>query len=1224
VWGGKWAPALGLSGMVEADQLRALVEGRHPTTGGDLVAGHRSRSVRAFDLTFSAPKSASVLWALGSDRVANVVAGAHREAVEAALGFLEDRAAVARIKEGGVRRRVSARGWAVAGFVHRTSREGDPQLHTHCLVPNLVERTVDGKFVALDAGPLHDWCRASGSIYQNELQRLLSLRLGVIWGPDRNNTREMAGFMREHLRAFSKRTAQIDAELERQGATYEPPALRMRADDEASLATRPAKDHSLTPKLLAGRWRQEATELGMRLGEDLDGAVCWGEPDLAPPGWQELTSALVDEETGLCARSARFGEADVVEHLCALSGGRLTVAEITVMGQRFLASGLAVRLTPVAEGGRRRPPEWSRAAHRALEDQVVALLDHLAASPASPVSHKAVASALAADVRLGDDQVEAVRVLTGKGGALRSVLAPAGYGKTAMAHAAATAAAADGRPVVAVATTAKAVAELAEAGLAARTIAQLRLDLADGSLTPGTVVVLDEISQTPTRDAHSVLAAVAGSPDGMLWVLGDPRQSRPVAAGGVADEIERRVAAGTIPAGRLWVNRRQVDAGDREALHLLRRGAAVASQQVRGERGWEHEHATPWQTREAMADAVCAAISVDGAGEVAALAVSHVDAEDLADRIRLRLTAAGVLSGPALAGPGWEVDREYRAGDRVLLHARCGRPGDGLVNGTTATVEHVDHHGLAVRLDHGGRAVLSAEFVRGTRRDGSPNVSHGWGRTVDGAQGGTWECCHLLGSSALDAYRGYSGQSRSRQPTHTWNTVTVAGGDHGGVLADRRSAAQQVAVALARRPDPRLAAHSDPFIVERQLVALIEAHRAVLDGQPPDRSAAVARADQELARARDRQSNRESIVAGTRERLDAIGPLSGLSRHGRAERRWWQAKLVDDLDAAELARAATETAVTKCEQLRCAQGAHDRFEQTHRWRRGEVAALRSRLDHHWADVVAGCVRADDPLAYGIDKLRAARQTVAGDLCDIEASIPVDKSGERAWTRRELVSAAIARRDAQHGLDDAVRRSERAGQRRWGRRDHDAITRAGQEMSSQQRRLQHAVEAETAVKERFVELGQHHQQRRHALAETHQRRVELTGALADIDASLDSTQPERVRGVAEQHADHLVRVLGPVPDAPVGRDAWCHLAGKVETHLDRHQAEGPSWQTLCHDLRTARQRLARAVYPTPNPVRRPAERTHQAELVRTQRPVETMSNQQYNHQVKPSRGPELGL
>ena len=150
--------------------------------------------MRAFDMTFSAPKSVSLLWAFANEPVAEVVAEAHREAVAVALGFLEERAAVARVQSGGLRRRVETEGWAVAGFVHRTSREGDPQLHTHCLVPNLVRRKIDGHYVAFDAGPLFDWCRAAGSIYQASPQRSLSLRLGVEWGPDRNNTRETARF----------------------------------------------------------------------------------------------------------------------------------------------------------------------------------------------------------------------------------------------------------------------------------------------------------------------------------------------------------------------------------------------------------------------------------------------------------------------------------------------------------------------------------------------------------------------------------------------------------------------------------------------------------------------------------------------------------------------------------------------------------------------------------------------------------------------------------------------------------------------------------------------------------------------------------------------------------------------------------------------------------------------------------------------------------------------
>lgn len=354
VWTGRWAEKLDLAGVVEAGQLRALVEGKHPTTGEDLLAGSRPRKVRAFDLTFSSPKSVSLLWALGSEPVAEAVVAAHREAVEAALGFLEERAAVARVQTQAVRRRVATQGWAVAEFAHRTSREGAPQLHTHCLVPNLAQRTGDGRHVGLDAGPTFEWARAAGSVYQNHLQRSLSLRLGVCWGPDRHNTREIVGFSRAQLRAFSKRSLQIEADLEAKGALYESPTLRMQADDEASLATRAGKDHTLTPGLLAERWRSEAGEVDLPVGADLERAVCFANPNLEAPGWEKIARVLVDPEAGLCAHAARFTRADVVEQVCAISAGRLDLEQITALADRSLASDMAVRLSPDDQPGRRK------------------------------------------------------------------------------------------------------------------------------------------------------------------------------------------------------------------------------------------------------------------------------------------------------------------------------------------------------------------------------------------------------------------------------------------------------------------------------------------------------------------------------------------------------------------------------------------------------------------------------------------------------------------------------------------------------------------------------------------------------------------------------------------------------------------------------------------------------------------------------------------------------
>ena len=129
VWFGRLADQLGLAGTVIADDLRALIDRRHPATGA-ILGGAKQPTVRAIDATFSAPKSVSLLWAFGTPEAASVVSIAHVEAVAAALDFVESRAAVTRRQHARQRQRVATTGWAAATFVHRISRAGDPQLHT--------------------------------------------------------------------------------------------------------------------------------------------------------------------------------------------------------------------------------------------------------------------------------------------------------------------------------------------------------------------------------------------------------------------------------------------------------------------------------------------------------------------------------------------------------------------------------------------------------------------------------------------------------------------------------------------------------------------------------------------------------------------------------------------------------------------------------------------------------------------------------------------------------------------------------------------------------------------------------------------------------------------------------------------------------------------------------------------------------------------------------------
>src|SRR5262249_5944721 len=221
------------------------------------LGGGKQPTVRAIDATFSAPKSVSLLWAFTGAEVASVVSIAHVEAVEAALGFVERQAAVTRRQGGGTRREAGRAGWAAATFVHRSSRAGDPQLHTHAVIPNLVCRE-DGAWVALDATAFYRWAKAAGSVYQEELRRRLSERLGVGWGPDQNGCREIVGFSEAQLRAFSKRTVQIEAHLAAAGISPADAKARMRADEAASVATRPSKARPRPPEHLRQRWQAEA------------------------------------------------------------------------------------------------------------------------------------------------------------------------------------------------------------------------------------------------------------------------------------------------------------------------------------------------------------------------------------------------------------------------------------------------------------------------------------------------------------------------------------------------------------------------------------------------------------------------------------------------------------------------------------------------------------------------------------------------------------------------------------------------------------------------------------------------------------------------------------------------------------------------------------------------------------------------------------------------------
>ncbi len=208
-WVGSGAPDVGLGGRVADADLHAVLSGVDPVSGR-VLAGC-GRRVPGFDATFSAPKSVSLLYALGDIETRAAAVAAHEAAVDAALGYLERHAAKGRRGHGGIVQ-VETGGFVAAAFRHRTSRLGDPQLHTHVLIANMA-KGVDGQWGALDGRLLYLHKRTAGYLYQAQLRANLVRGLGVEWSPVRKGMAELAGIPQAVLRAFSRRRAEIELRM---------------------------------------------------------------------------------------------------------------------------------------------------------------------------------------------------------------------------------------------------------------------------------------------------------------------------------------------------------------------------------------------------------------------------------------------------------------------------------------------------------------------------------------------------------------------------------------------------------------------------------------------------------------------------------------------------------------------------------------------------------------------------------------------------------------------------------------------------------------------------------------------------------------------------------------------------------------------------------------------------------------------------------------------------
>ncbi len=793
-------------------------DGRWRVTRDELLrfaASRRQASVViGYDVTFSAPKSVSLLWARADVATRTVIMDAFANATEAGLRYLEQHATFT----GRGPRRVRGDGLTGAAFTHLTSRAADPQLHRHVVLANTTRRP-DGSTRALSGRELLAHAKTAGYLATAQLQADLRARLGVRWKVVRSGIAEIDGVPRPAIEAMSTRRAEIDATADDLGVAS---AKGRRA---IARATRAAKEYE-SLDVLEREWvtRLDAAGFGPQ-----DHARCLNHGRAVHPMPEQIAEVFdrLLRHDGLTANRSTFAREDAIQALVDWSVDRLPAIEIGRLADRLLTDPRVLEVTSSHTDQRPEKRYTTRAMVRAESRVLEAFRRGVRAL--TPGVDPALLTTLADASGLDAEQRDALERLVRSPHRVQCLIGPAGSGKTTLVRAAAAAWSAAGLDVAGVAVQGTAAENLERrTGITSETMAGHLMRAEHEPPSParrGRVLVVDEASAVCTID----LARLVDSLDAATRVVlvGDPAQHSSVAAGGAFAALARRWGHLTIhltgshrqAAERMTqvsaatdeLRRRDTDAGLHRLLvdHRVTQAATRADAYDQIVRDWAHDRAGQSNT---ATEPVCM------------ITDDHRTRRALNQRAREHLQSIGVLHGPQLRAGG----QEFQAGDEVIARAPArnlhppGEPARHVRNGTRGRVTAITERQTGMWVDFEDRglifvphAALEHEHQSGARGI----VTHSYALTSHAAQGATFATARLLVGSSTSPAGLYVGVSRGRDDvgiyTATDTTPDPEDAAHAPVVRDSESGLQVLAREARNRSDETLAIEQDPTLLTR-------------------------------------------------------------------------------------------------------------------------------------------------------------------------------------------------------------------------------------------------------------------------------------------------------------------------------------------------------------------------------------------------------------------------
>jgi conjugative relaxase-like TrwC/TraI family protein len=676
---------LGVEGStVEGQDFIALMDGRHPKDGRWLrregAGGGRGGGI---DVTFSAPKSVSVTWALGDEHQRREIEQAHANAVEQALGYMTETVPTVRRRYGGEVVEEPARKLIAAEYLHTTARgvmngdAPDPQLHSHVVVTSAVRD--DGRIVAVASRPIFRSTRDVGAFYRSALAEELSHRGYEIDGGTGNEGRyfEIADVPRGLLEAFSARSRDVAQAAERFRAKWgrAPERGELR---RLKLENRKAKI-PVTRSDLQRVWDEKAARHGFPRERH----------DSSPDVRAQRKGALEDRvEERLTEHAATFEPRELRAVLLEQSVGELAPADALARSKAMIAER---RLLPL-EGGR-----MTTLAVRAKEQAIEHRIARLAEPAGRDVGEHA--RAVAADdlaerigARLSDEQIHALERITGQERAA-ILVGPAGTGKGVVIDAAARAEQLTGHRTYGIAVS----------GSTAQRLGQDSPALVGQTLTLDALVARVEHGRLPVDASTTIFFDEAGMADtsrldrltdvvertgSKLVAIGDGAQLPSIGAGGMFDRL-----AGIAPSAQLSNVRRTLDPAEQCAWADLRAGRSDRAMAHYVSRGRLHMADTRDEAVEHAVQGWAKLTETIPISEVALISdASNVEIHRLNARAQHYRAERGELGDIEAQVPG--VHYGIRAGDRVaMIDQHRQRGAERIENGARGEVIDINETG---------------------------------------------------------------------------------------------------------------------------------------------------------------------------------------------------------------------------------------------------------------------------------------------------------------------------------------------------------------------------------------------------------------------------------------------------------------------------------------------------------------------------------------------------